>query len=550
MELALRVPGDPPLPLLFSPDSPEVAWPGKQQSGLWASRLDIMASVMFQAQTRHKTSFMDIPSGFVPAGGGTIPQMIEPLAAYEMRWLATGPSFKTPFEVLHSSGILLIPFHLASNADQLRDLLSTAEQSVKSPVAATQTTPDTTTVPASELTLSTTTAEPRPQADRKAMLFTVIDDSLSSQNQNARPLLAEIMKSSFGSAEPQWLTISTASALASSAPLSPADFPRPWTNNYNPWAGALKQRAALHTLSELRRAINISRSDGHVGPQIASAMTELERGDNLLLLASTETAAAASAEETFKQKVAALYKQAGLQVPVSLRGALTLTETAPSTEQLQASTDTISVKAGNSYIMINNPLKPLNIPSRYKILPNGTDPQQLFNAQAVLIDWDEKSVKFHIRNRRLARQERELLSQTLLVDVYMDINNRRNSGTIVFLPGRRLSANPDDSWEYAISVTGAKAQSYKTSLSGIQAGKTYNARLDYSGDVVVEIPRADFRGNPRLWGYTILIMGAQGENADKIFAPAPAETGENVIDWLGAEKSGSAITALRAPDRM
>jgi len=157
-------------------------------------------------------------------------------------------------------------------------------------------------------------------------------------------------------------------------------------------------------------------------------------------------------------------------------------------------------------------------------------------------------MKFRIRNRRISRQERPLLSQALLVDVYMDINSRRNSGTVNFLPGRKVGANPDDAWEYAVTIAGLKAQVYKTSISGIQAGRTYNAYLDSSGDLIAEIPRSEFRGNPKLWGYTVLVMGSQGDGADR-FIPAPLPTGETIIDWLAAEKLGGSMTALHAPER-
>lgn len=566
LELALRVPGDPPLPLLFSPDSPEVSWPGKSQSGLWGTRLDILASVMFQAQAKHKNVFNAAPSGFVPVGGGATPQMIEPLSAYEMRWLATGPSLKTPFEVLESSGVLLPPFHVVTSSQSLQELLVSVQAkasaskpdiaeekaepaAMDAPLPAPSVLGSTATASA-EAAVSTQTAAPAKPQELRPVLFAVMDESISTEPKTERPLLAEIMSSDYEDAEPEWVTVSTATAF-STAPVSPSDFPRPWVNDYRLWAGALKQRAALHTLGELRRAINVSanfRTGGHVGPKIAAGLSELERGDSLLLLASTDTATAVAAEDAFKQKVAALYRQAALPVPVSLRGSLTVQEPADTPEQTQVSTDTITVKAGNSYLMFNNPLKPLPIPAQYQNLSGGADPQQLFNIQAVIVEWTDASIKFRVRNRRLSRQERPLLGQVLLVDIYMDINHRRNSGTVNFLPGRKVGANPEDAWEYAVSIAGSKAQIYKTSLSGIQAGKTFNAYLDSSGDLVAEIPRAEIRGNPKLWGYSVLIMGSLGEGADR-FTPAPLPAGDTLVDWLASDKLGGTFTFLRAPER-
>ncbi|NLO91528.1 MAG: hypothetical protein GX410_06005 [Elusimicrobia bacterium] len=559
LELAVRAAGDPPLPLLFSPDSPEVRWRGKAQTALWGSRLDILASVVFQARNSHEEMYGAPPSGFVPAGGGAIPQMLELLSAYEISWLAAGPADSAPFTVTLSSGILLLPFHPADSMEALGNLLMQAGGRIsiqdQNPPQLPEEDEDTALAEPSAIAeaaqAQSTAAVQSAAAPGKNILFAVVDESLSAP-ESYRPLLAEFMSAQESGQDVEWLTVSSAAAASFVSAAALANFPPPWTEDYSAWAGSLKQRAALHTLGELRRAINVaanSTSGGHVKPKLVSGLEQLERGDKLLLFASTDTATASAIEEEFRQKVATLYRQAGLTVPPSLRDSLAIAEPEVGDEAPQISTASAAIKAGDSYLLIENPQKQLRIPAKYHTLPGGADPQQLFNLQSILVSWDEKTIKFTLRNRRPERQDRPLLRQFVIADLYMDINSRRNSGTGIFLPERRLSPNPDDAWEYAVSFSGQKAQVYKTSLAGIQAGRSYNTRQDKSGDISVEIPRSEFRGNPKLWGYTALIMAASDTSSDSS-SPEQNADGDTVLDWMAADKMGSSLSSLHAADRL
>ncbi len=92
------------------------------------------------------------------------------------------------------------------------------------------------------------------------------------------------------------------------------------------------------------------------------------------------------------------------------------------------------------------------------------------------------------------------------IDIYVDLNGQPNAGTSSFLPGCPFGTSPTDAWEYAIAIAGSTATFYRTQGAGTYGPvQTFPAIVD-GGNFHVTIPRDIMRGNPRRWGYQVLVM--------------------------------------------
>ncbi len=92
------------------------------------------------------------------------------------------------------------------------------------------------------------------------------------------------------------------------------------------------------------------------------------------------------------------------------------------------------------------------------------------------------------------------------IDIYVDLNGQPNAGTPSFLPGRPYATSPIDAWEYAITISGPSATLYRTQGAGTYGTVQTFPAITEANVVRVTIPRDMMRGNPRRWGYQVLVM--------------------------------------------
>jgi hypothetical protein len=92
------------------------------------------------------------------------------------------------------------------------------------------------------------------------------------------------------------------------------------------------------------------------------------------------------------------------------------------------------------------------------------------------------------------------------IDIYVDLNGQPNAGTPSFLQGRPYGTSPTDAWEYAIATSGSSATLYRTQGAGTYESVQTFPIVTEGNTVHVTIPRDMMRGNPRRWGYQVLVM--------------------------------------------
>ncbi|MDD2772903.1 MAG: hypothetical protein PHP45_04320 [Elusimicrobiales bacterium] len=519
-ELALRIMGDPVLPVLFSPSSPLVLWRGKGDYPLWNDRMDEAASRLFFALEGYKKLFGKEPDGWVPAGGGVTPDFAPLLRAYGLKWTAAGRCGQTGGMVQLSSGTVFAPFEMVRDTADFSALLSSAAVSA-------------------------------------APVFGVIDETLAGPAAEAlRGELAGLMESA---APPvRYMTVSQAINLAPSTEAASC-FPPPWSGDYSPWAGGARQAGALLNLGAARKTFAIYRSSSQVKPpavrQVEESFAELDTGDRFLHLAGTDAVSAEDAELDFKNSLENIYRLMGKAMPTSLirpfAEAKVYDEQPQPDQSRTGKAANASITEGDGLLLLQNPEKTLQMPDTLSFQSKTADPSKFFNIEAVLVRWTPDTVEFRVKNSRSDELSRAEFERRFLADIYMDLNHRPRSGSTSLLEYRQLRASGEDAWELALTMTSEKARLFKATPQGPQLLGEYGVRVTKGGDITAEIPRAMMPGNPPLWGYLVLVLALQAApGAGQVFKPLSSADASPIIDYLALDKIGSTFYFLRLPRKM
>lgn len=114
-----------------------------------------------------------------------------------------------------------------------------------------------------------------------------------------------------------------------------------------------------------------------------------------------------------------------------------------------------------------------------------------------------------------------------LIDLYLDLNGQPNVGTGSFLSGRGLNIQAKDAWEYALVVTDPLARLYRTQSGSYELAGTFPVTVQASA-VQVALPRSLMRGNPRRWGYQVLVMSCDPRSSRENPLPLKSATPESL----------------------
>ena len=516
IDLPLRIMGDPVLPLLFAPSSPEVSWKGKEGQPLWSDRMDEAAARLYSAIDGYKKSYPVAPAGWTPAGGGVSPEFMPLASAYSLKWIATGALPGAGYTITLSSGIALVPFTMVSDTAALSALVSSAAVSA-TPVF---------------VVLDETLLEDDEVQNLRAAFFALASDTAPAVN---------------------YLTVSQALAVAPST--AATSFPPPWCGDYSPWAATPRQLGALRNLGAARKAYAIySQPKSDAAKQAEKDLAELDTGDRFLLLASTDTATADDTESEYKGMLENVYRVIDHPVPPSLMLPLSeakISDDQPAQDQKTSASQTASaiITEGDHMLLLENPVKTLVLPATLKTAASDADPAKFFNTEAVVISWDDKAVTFRVKNSRADAAARAELLPRFLSDIYIDLNHRPFSGSINLLEYRQLRASAEDAWELALAVTARRARLFKATPQGAVLLGSYETQQSDGGDLLVSVPRSALPGSPQRWGYLVLSMALQvDKGADTPFKPMPLQ--ENpVIDFMALDKIGNTFYFLRLPSK-
>ncbi|MDD4003745.1 MAG: hypothetical protein PHW69_00905 [Elusimicrobiaceae bacterium] len=505
-ETALRIVGDPPLPLLFSPQSAEVVWPGKTDKKLWSTRLDELASCIFKERNLFEKKFVSEPLGWVPQAGGITPEMISLTKAYSMKWLAAGPNGAGGNTVYGDDDISVVSFSRIASTAAFAELLGGRETD---------------------------------------FVFAVIDETLprGGDEPDPRQTLLSLIRES--TATPNWQTVSQALAgdiyKASLDPESSSY--QPWTGDYALWAGSARQQGALRSLDEARRNYGIfinSGSNTRAAAALQREFDEIQSSSNLLVLGSTVPETGNAAEETFKTRLKSIYRKMNRPIPPTLSQPLSASDAA-SADLSAAAPQSASMKSGPGWLKIDNPAEQLKLPETLAKMKNLS--AEAFSVASLQAEWTDSTITFTVKSESGAD-----FKNLFLADLYIDQNHRARSGLTELLDGRGgLRTSPEDAWEFAFSVYGGGARFYQATPDKALFLRSYPVRQK-NGSLSFEVPRTDLRGNPENWGYCLLVM-AYDSTANDLYYPLQFDDKTAVIDTVALDRLGSTLYFFRLPKK-
>lgn len=485
LELALRFTGDPPLPLLYYPAVETVKWEGKPPvSSLPGNNQQFLVFRLSSARATAVKNFKKVPAGLVLPQGGMLEDYFPVAGSLGIKWLATGPLTSTAAAVFAAGGTSAVPFVE----------FSTAAQAASGPH------------------------------------FTVFDETSGKDPVVTRALLAaELSLTAPGGS----LTVSEALGTAVSTAASPAEITRlsaPWCGDYTPWASASQQQAALAALektrSDLMLYLNECGGNYNTAKPAFDEYFSAEDGEKLLLLASGDPAAAREAETGLKNAVANSYRVMGKTPPPWSIDSLVGEGEPPE------NAGRLYIETAQGGFEIKNISRKPELPAPAPQLPGTADPYKLWKLDRFKVEILQDSVVFRFYPLEIDNAGKQASGFShVALDLYIDINGRRRAGRSRPFKGRLFKFFADSAWEYALEINPEKAVFYSATAKGPVA-RSFLPKVE-DGAITVAVPRSALKGNPLLWGYSVLMLAPK--DAKSFF----------VTDYIAATILNGYVRAIR-----
>lgn len=498
LEFAARIPGDPPLPLIFDIRAAALRYEGQPPATDLARPQDLADRLALEREA-FRSAWGVVPAGLVPAGGALSMDMLPLVRNLGFQWVAVG-DYRSPESSqgwINAEGLWVVPF---------KDIISSA---------------------------------PAPGIFQPGvMTAAVLDPSFAAAPPGS---LEEVLEGGLVESAERWWTVSQASrAVSPDAPAASTELPS-WKGSLSPWIGGPAQSTAWELLGKAARALDRYQNSGRASLKI------LEEASHALYSAQSGRAflewgravpgpELGRLDQEFRAALLRVFKLAGESAPRELLRPLASAELSvvSSTEA-----ETSPVRSGPNWVTFLDPEQDA-VP-----LPEVPQVPAPWELKGFKVEWDEQSMLLSLYAAGLKRPAQPgPLLEGLLIDVYIDQNHLLGSGSRAMLPGRGGSLDPRDAWEYALTVSGEGAQLYKARRQGSPArGAGLQPIIDFStGEITLRLDRATLRGNPRFWGYLVVSMAAEPGS------PSTPRAGDPVLlDVVSPEEGTGPLQALRAP---
>jgi len=491
IEIALRIPGDPILPLASQ------------------GRSRLAAEKVALSRLRYKKLFGFDPAGFVPGGGALRPSDAKPLPRFGVRWAAVGDGeFSNAW--YGDEQLILVPFHLI---------------------------------------LSTDTDQLPPATDTAAL---VIDESAGGVPSGSGLALLEYLVNESG--DEAYTTVSAGLAAIRPYVVGPESWPS-WRGDLAFWNESSAQQKAWELYHAAAKEVRSYQNSGSASIQRLNkaemSLTQARAARNFVESNLRNPAF----ELAFRKALIATYKAIRKPAPKILRKAIAVPqlvegETPQEIAPQVPSDNELIVEVQADRLTFSNPEKsmaavPLMIPE----LTPDTTAAHLWTPRSLEVGWNENAVDFRISITRLEPSEQATFGfDHLLVDLYIDLNHLSGRGSTALLSRRKGFLEPVDAWEYVLVVSGSEGGLYR-SLPGHPPSQILKLEPDVdleNGTLTLSVPRSRLRGNPAAWGYVLTTM-MPGQKKPAFGPPRPAagETGSPLLGMLGSLDEQRDLTTKR-----
>jgi hypothetical protein len=335
----------------------------------------------------------------------------------------------------------------------------------------------------------------------------------------------------------------------------------------SPWLGSPDKNIAWALLGRTRRAVDIYQNSGRADVRVLDlALREIynaESGMILSLLGSAPGAAQdLAAKREFLATLAQVHRILQEAVPPDLEqglwpsgGAVTAgAGNAPRAEADGSPAPALPFfEKDGPVLRWNDPPGDGRGPGTY-LPPLGSEAEEgAWDLRSFTVFPQEDGITFQFGMGGSSNKDGAPFGFSLtLADVYIDINHLSGAGSEKLLPGRPGLVGPPDAWEYALSVDGwgAALYQYRASQAPRRVGEYPVKTAPGAGLFSVKVPRTALRGEPREWGYGVMIMGRSRPATGGAGGPDPARP-MGVRERSAADSFGGADPrSLAAPPYM
>ncbi len=487
IEIALRIPGDPILPLA-----------NKGRPRLAAEKISL-------SRFRYKKLFGANPAGFVPGGGALLPSDAAGLPRLGISWSSVGDGqFANAW--YGDNKLVLIPFHAI---------------------------------------LSTETAEIPPATDTAAL---VIDEVAGAVEPGSGLALIEQLLSKSG--DEAYTTVSAGLAKIHPYVVGPESWPS-WRGNLEFWNESEAQQKAWALYYEAARAVDAYQNSGSASiPSLDKAEAWLTRARSAQNFVAVNLRNPLI-EKAFRTSLTKVYKALSKPAPRALRRPLVSPQEELPVQETRTETSAgdVIIEVQSDRVTFTNPDgSTAALPEVLPELAPGTTASHFWTPRFLDVAWNESAVDFKIALAKLSPSEKTTFGfEHLIVDLYIDLNHLSGRGSTALLSRRQGFLNPDDAWEYVLIVSGSESGLYR-SLPGHPPSKIADLtpEIDWGkATLTVSVPRRRLRGNPAAWGYVLTTMIPREVRRSGPLRPALGETGSPLLGMLGSLEEQHDLTTKR-----
>ena len=264
----------------------------------------------------------------------------------------------------------------------------------------------------------------------------------------------------------------------------------PWTGDYTLWVGQPLKRAAWRLLALVARDIDKAQASGQVwSRRIETATRELHNAESGRFFINLDSRIPADLrlanEREFRVTLKNVYRILRQPFPEELKRPLRESEAA----DIDPTRDT-QTESGSYWLVFHDPSGDNRIPQSLEG-STSTLSGGIWDLEAFRITWNEDAVTFSISVSSVAEMTAGLGGpESLVLDIYIDMNNRPGAGVRSLLSGRKALIEPRDAWEFALTFSGRDGKLFKAGLQG-QMRAVENLRPlfhPYTRTVSVSVP--------------------------------------------------------------
>lgn len=526
LEIALRVPGDPVLPLLQDLKSADVQFTGSAPDGVYPRSRDVIHRVALSKDGLRR-AFGAAPLGLAPGGGALSLGVLDALKDLGLHWAATGDYGQAPRTFSeeapeptavwwHRHGIAMVPFRTVASAE----------------------------------------ADPSPgdlpfgRGEQAVALLLDESDGLIPPGSSLR-LLGRLLEE--GAVPLEWATVSEVVSESGGIQMveAPSDLKVPtWLGDYSAWIGSPAQNAAWGMLNRTARVLDRYQNSGTaVLDKLEKATGELygAQASPVFRALGSRSPEAPELERKFRSRLIGVHRRIGEAPPEELHtpvlapaGGEEAATGRPDTDGTEPEAQTsVRMRRGQGWISFENPPESAaEVPHPLPELPPSVTGYHLWELVSLRVDWDERDLRLSLRPRALDNGRSSPLGFShLLADIYLDLNHRPRSGSTMLLPGRQAYVASRDGWEYALTLTGWGGALWRSSPEeGPVQVMTLAPQTDpETQEIRLSIPRARIPGDPARWGYLALALAVGPPAGQEVpfFKPLPGGKGSPILGLLG-----------------